>query len=31
MAVDWNLTCIEVVPGPSGHTLYPCDISLINF
>ena len=31
MAVDWNLPCIEGVPGPWGHTLYSCDISLINF
>ena len=31
MAVDWNLTCIDGVPGPSEHTLYSWDISLINF
>ena len=29
-AVDWNLTCTEGDPGPSGHTLYSWDISLIS-
>ena len=29
-AVDWNLTCTEGVPGPSGHTLYSWDISFIS-
>ena len=31
MAVDWDQTCTEGVPGPSGHILYSCDISLISF
>ena len=30
MAVDWKHTCTEGVPGPSGHTLYSWEISLIN-
>ena len=29
-AVDWNLTCTEGVPGPSGHTLYSWNISFIS-
>ena len=29
-AVDWNLSCTDGIPGPSGHTLYSCDISLMN-
>ena len=29
-AVDWNFTCTEGVPSPSGHTLYSWDISFIS-
>ena len=31
IAVDWNLTCIDGVPGLGGHISYSWDISHISF
>ena len=31
MAVDWNLACIEGVPGLWGHIWYILEISRISF